>query len=111
MKNLAKIASVMLALFLALCFVSCKTGPTEVASFKGTFQGQEITISFYDDANISWGMNGASVGGTYTGDVSKDGEGTFEIQGAKYDWKLAGDKLTFGEKVMGKVFVVTFTRI
>lgn len=108
----------MLALFLALCFVSCKTGPTEVAtgptevaSFKGTFQGQEITISFYDDANISWGMNGASVGGTYTGDVSKDGEGTFEIQGAKYDWKLAGDKLTFGEKVMGKVFGVTFTRI
>ena len=111
MKNLAKIASVILALFLALCFVSCKTGPTEVASFKGTFQGQEITISFYDDANISWGMNGASVGGTYTGDVSKDGEGTFEIQGAKYDWKLAGDKLTFGEKVMGKVFGVTFTRI
>ena len=111
MKNLTKIASVMLALFLALCFVSCKTGPTEVASFKGTFQGQEITISFYDDANISWGMNGASVGGTYTGDVSKDGEGTFEIQGAKYDWKLAGDKLTFGEKVMGKVFGVTFTRI
>ena len=111
MKNLTKITSVMLALFLALCFVSCKTGPTEVASFKGTFQGQEITISFYDDANISWGMNGASVGGTYTGDVSKDGEGTFEIQGAKYDWKLAGDKLTFGEKVMGKVFGVTFTRI
>lgn len=111
MKNLTKIASVMLALFLALCFVSCKNGPTEVASFKGTFQGQEITISFYDDANISWGMNGASVGGTYTGDVSKDGEGTFEIQGAKYDWKLAGDKLTFGEKVMGKVFGVTFTRI
>ena len=101
----------MLALFLALCFVSCKNGPTEVASFKGTFQGQEITISFYDDANISWGMNGASVGGTYTGDVSKDGEGTFEIQGAKYDWKLAGDKLTFGEKVMGKVFGVAFTRI
>ena len=111
MKNLTKIAGVMLALFLALCFVSCKTGPTEVASFKGTFQGQEITISFYDDANISWGMNGASVGGTYTGDVSKDGEGTFEIQGAKYDWKLAGDKLTFGEKVMGKDFGVTFTRI
>ena len=111
MKNLTKIASVMLALFLTLCFVSCKKGPTEVASFKGTFQGQEITISFYDDANISWGMNGASVGGTYTGDVSKDGEGTFEIQGAKYDWKLAGDKLTFGEKVMGKVFGVTFTRI
>ena len=101
----------MLALFLALCFVSCKNGPTEVASFKGTVEGQEITISFYDDANISWGMNGASVGGTYTGDVSKDGEGTFEIQGAKYDWKLAGDKLTFGEKVMGKVFGVTFTRI
>ena len=111
MKNLTKIASVMLALFLALCFVSCKTGPTEVASFKGTFQGQEITISFYDDANISWGMNGASVGGTYTGDVSKDGEGTFEVQGAKYDWELEGDKLTFGEKVMGKVFGVTFTRI
>ena len=98
MKNLSKIASVMLALFLALCFVSCKTGPTEVASFKGTFQGQEITISFYDDANISWGMNGASVGGTYTGDVSKDGEGTFEVQGAKYDWELEGDKLTFGKK-------------
>lgn len=111
MKNLAKIASVMLALFLVLCFVSCKTGPTEVASFKGTFQGQEITISFYDDATISWGMNGASVGGTYTGDVSKDGEGTFEVQSGKYDWKLAGDKLTFGEKVMGKVFGVTFTRI
>lgn len=111
MKNLAKIASVMLALFLALCFVSCKKGPTEVASFKGTFQGQEITISFYDDANISWGMNGASVGGTYTGDVSKDGEGTFEVQGAKYDWKLAGDKLTFGEKVMGKVLGFTLTRI
>ena len=111
MKNLAKIASVMLALFLALCFVSCKNGPTEVASFKGTFQGQEITISFYDDANISWGMNGASVGGTYTGDVSKDGEGTFEIQGAKYDWKLAGDKLTFGKKVGGKVLGVPLTRI
>ena len=115
MKNLAKIASVMLALFLTLCFVSCKKGPTEVASFKGTFQGQEITISFYDDANISWGMNGASVGGTYTGDVSKDGEGTFKLESdsvsGEYDWKLKGDKLTFGEKVMGKVFGVTFTRI
>lgn len=63
MKNLAKIASVMLALFLALCFVSCKNGPTEVASFKGTVQGQEITISFYDNATISYGITGASVGG------------------------------------------------
>ena len=111
MKNLTKIASVMLALFLALCFVSCKKGPTEVASFKGNFQGQEITISFYDDATISWGMNGASVGGTYTGDVSKDGEGTFEVQGAKYDWELEGDKLTFGEKVMGFFVGPTLTRI
>ena len=111
MKNLAKIASVMLALFLALCFVSCKNGPTEVASFKGTFQEQEITISFYNDATISWGMNGASVGGTYTGDVSKDGEGTFEVQSVKYDWKLEGDKLTFGEKVMGFFVGATLTRI
>lgn len=111
MKNLTKIAGVMLALFLALCFVSCKNGPTEVASFKGTFQGQEITISFYDDATISYGMNGTSVGGTYTGDVSKDGEGTFEVQSVKYDWKLEGDKLTFGEKAMGFFVGPTLTRI
>ena len=101
----------MLALFLALCFVSCKNGPTEVASFKGTVQGQEITISFYDDATISYGINGASVGGTYTGDVSKDGEGTFEVQSVKYDWKLEGDKLTFGEKAMGFFVGPTLTRI
>ena len=111
MKNLTKIAGVMLALFLALCFVSCKNGPTEVASFKGTVQGQEITISFYDDATISYGINGASVGGTYTGDVSKDGEGTFEVQSVKYDWKLEGDKLTFGEKAMGFFVGPTLTRI
>ena len=56
-------------------------------------------------------MNGASVGGTYTGDVSKEGEGTFEIQGAKYDWELEGDKLTFGKKVGSYVLGVPFTRI
>ena len=112
MKNLTKIARVMLALFLALCFVSCKQGPTEVASFKGTVQGQEITISFYDDATISYGITGASVGGTYTGDVSKDGEGTFEVQGVKYDWELEGDKLTYGKEVMGVfVKIATLTRI
>lgn len=111
MKNLTKIASVMLALFLALCFVSCKNGPTEVASFKGTFSGRELIVSFYDDATISWGMNGSSFGGTYTGDVSKDGEGTFEVQSVKYDWKLEGDKLTFGEKVMGFFVGTTLTRI
>ena len=116
MKNLTKIAGVMLALFLALCFVSCKNGPTEVASFKGTVQGQEITISFYDDATISWGMNGASVGGTYTGDVSKDGKGTFKVErdgvSVDHDWKLEGDKLTYGKEVMGVfVKIATLTRI
>ena len=109
MKNLAKIASVMLALFLALCFVSCKTGPTEVASFKGTFQGQEITISFYDDANISWGMNGASVGGTYTGDITKDGEGKLKFndggKDVECDWKLTGSTLKVGMSGMYLIFI------
>ena len=113
MKNLTKIASVMLALFLALCFVSCKKGPAEVASFKGTVEGEELIITFYDDATISYGTSEGSAGGTYTGDVSKDGEGTFKIEGVdyEYDWKLEGDKLTFGKTVMGITVGFTLTRI
>ena len=111
MKNLTKITSVMLVLFLALCFVSCKNGPAEVASFKGTVDGSTNIITFYDDATISWVIDGLAFGGTYTGDVSKDGEGTFEVQSVKYDWKLEGDKLTFGEKAMGFFVGPTLTRI
>ena len=102
MKNLTKIASVMLALFLALCFVSCKNGPAEVASFKGTVDGSTYIITFYDDATISWVIDGlASLGGTYTGDVSKDGMGTIttdEVDGEvlKYDWQLEGNEITIG---------------
>ena len=113
MKSLTKIASVMLALFLALCFVSCKKGPAEVASFKGTIEGEELIITFYDDATISYGTSEGSVGGTYTGDVSKDGEGTFEIEGTghEYDWKLEGDKFTFGQKLGDMLIGFTLTRI
>ena len=117
MKNLTKIASVMLALFLALCFVSCKNGPTEVASFKGTVDGSTNIITFYDDATISWVIDGLAFGGTYTGDVSKDGMGTItidEVDGEvpKYDWQLEGNEITIGISYMeGTVTGFVFTRM
>lgn len=128
MKNLTKIASVMLALFLALCFVSCKnaassqasgeaSGKAVVASFKGTAGGSAVTYTFYKDKTLSYANSGASVGGTYTGDVSTDGMGTITLDGGngqviKYDWKLEGNQITIGKSYMeGKVTGLIFTRI
>ena len=124
MKNLTKIASVMLALFLALCFVSCKneassesSGKAVVASFKGTVGGYDVTVTFYEDKTLSYDSSGASVGGTYTGDVSKDGMGTItldEVDGEviEYDWKLEENKITIGKSYMeGTVTGFTLTRI
>lgn len=132
MKNLTKITSVMLALFLALCFVSCKnaassqasgegsgnaSGKAVVASFKGTVGGSDVTYTFYKDKTLSYANSGASVGGTYTGDVSTDGMGTITLDGGngqviKYDWKLEGNKITIGKSYMeGKVTGFILTRI
>ena len=107
MKNLTKISSVILALFLALCFAACKNGgPSEVASFKGDDPGQggTIIISFYDDATLTYEqeLTGRSVDGTYTGDVSKDGTGTLNFNGILFggqelDWKIEGDTITIGK--------------
>ncbi len=124
MKNLTKIASVMLALFLALCFVSCKNEASSqasdkavVASFKGTVNGSAVTYTFYEDKTLSYNNSGAIVGGTYTGDVSSDGMGTItldEVNGQviEYDWKLEGNEITIGESYMeGKVTGFILTRI
>ena len=124
MKNLTKIASVMLALFLALCFVSCKneassqdSGKAVVASFEGTVGGSAVTYTFYEDKTLSYDISGASVGGTYTGDVSTDGMGTItldEVDGQviEYDWKLEGNEITIGKSYMeGKVTGFILTRI
>lgn len=108
MKNFTKISSVILALFLTLCFVSCKSGgPSEVASFKGDDPGQggTIIISFYDDATFTYEqeLTGRSVDGTYTGDVSKDGVGTITFDtkslfgDSELNWKIEGDTITIGK--------------
>ena len=108
MKNLTKISSAILALFLALCFAACKSGgPSEVASFKGDdpTRGGTIIISFYDDATLTYEqeLTGRSVDGTYTGDVSKDGVGTITFDTKSFlgdsvlDWKIEGDTITIGK--------------
>ena len=120
MKNLTKISSAILALFLALCFAACKNGgPSEVASFKGDDPGQggTIIISFYDDATLTYEqeLTGRSVDGTYTGDVSKDGTGTlingFLSGGQELDWKIEGDTITIGKAFKGTVVGFNLTRI
>ena len=118
MKNLTKIASLILALFFILCFASCKNEPSNeasgkavAASFNGIVAGESLTVTFYEDKTLAYGYPGASVGGTYTGDVSKDGMGTITLDAVdgdviEYDWKLEGDTITIGksyfpEKVTG----------
>lgn len=118
MKNLTKIASLILALFFILCFASCKNEPSNeasgkavAASFNGIVAGESLTVTFYEDKTLAYGYPGASVAGTYTGDVSKDGMGTIILDAVdgdviQYDWKLEGDTITIGksyfpEKVTG----------
>lgn len=121
MKNLTKISSVILALFLALCFAACKSGgPSEVASFKGDdpTRGGSIIISFYDDATFTYEqeLTGRSVDGTYTGDVSKDGMGTLIFNEGIFGeqekaWQIEGDTLTVGRPFKGTVVGFNLTRI
>ena len=107
MKKITKITGLLAALLILLCFVSCKqnaastTEPNLVASFKGTMtsSGTETmgsTLSFYDDSSFKNTMdNGGFNGGTYTGDVSKDGTGKllFTDANTDMDWTRKGDTL------------------
>ena len=106
MKKITKITGLLAALLILLCFVSCKQNaastsePNFLVSFKG-FVGypnpEDITLSFFDDASFTWGTAEGSVKGSYTGDVTKDGEGTLKLsadsQSLDYGWEREGDNL------------------
>lgn len=120
MKNLTKIASVMLALFLALCFVSCKKDAEESANVVVAFKADSATIAgngeliltFYDDGSFEWKETDGSFKATYTGDITKDGEGKLKYnaggQDYEYDWKLTGSTLKVGKS---GYYVVTFIKL
>lgn len=106
MKKTTKITGLLAALLILLCIVSCKQNaastpePNLVASFKGTMtSGTETmgsTLSFYDDSSFNNTIdNGGFNGGTYTGDVSKDGTGKllFTEANRDVDWTRKGDTL------------------
>ena len=110
MKTINKITGLLAALLILLCFVSCKQNaastPNLVASFKGTMisgtKTMGSTLSFYDDSSFKNTIdNGGFNGGTYTGDVSKDGTGKllFTDANTDVDWTRNGDTLELS--VMG----------
>lgn len=132
MKNFTKISLIVTVLFAALCLISCSntsnsgsssssgggssSSSNPVASFKGTItesgKNKEITFKFYNDSSWTWNEGNGTIKGTYTGDVTKDGEGTmtlsFDDRTQDYCWKLAGNEFKWGAS---GYYVFTFTKI
>ena len=118
MKNLTKISLIVTVLFAALCLSACSNASNSgsgsgggssssgdlVASFKGTVtesgNAKEVTFKFYNDSSWTWNEGNATVKGTYTGDVTKDGEGTmtlsFDNRTQEYCWKVVGSEFKWG---------------
>ena len=113
MKTITKISALVAALLMLLCFVSCEqnassSSPNLVASFNGTmnsnYGSMKGTLLFYDDSSFKFtAENDGFTGGKYTGDVTKDGDGTLSFEGANTDmeWSRSGDTLELKINVLG----------
>ena len=120
MKNLTKILVLFLTAFMILGFNSCKKDAEESANVVVAFKADSATIAgngeliltFYDDGSFEWKQTDGSFKATYTGDITKDGEGKLKFnaggQDYEYDWKLTGSTLKVGQSGF---YVDTFIKL
>lgn len=141
MKAIKKILAVLLAGALVFGFAACSSdddggssggssGDTKVekpaaseilASFKGTIPTEGEYVLYYLKSNLAVVEivdEEIFLKGSYTGDISKDGEGTVYLKaddGINYFWELTGNDLKLYGKEAGstdeKKLISTFTRV
>ena len=137
MKAIKKILAVLLAGALVFGFAACSSddddgssGDTKVekpaaseilASFKGTIPTKGEYVLYYLKSNLAVVEivdEEIFLKGTYTGDISKDGEGTVYLKADEnidYSWELTGNDLKLYGKEAGstdeKKLISTFTRV
>ena len=120
MKNLTKILVLFLTAFMILGFISCKKDAEESANVVVAFKADsaklagdgELILTFYDDGSFEWKQTEGSFKGTYTGDITKDGDGKLKCniggQVVEYDWKLTDSTLKVG--TLG-IYIDTFVKL
>ena len=120
MKNLTKILVLFLTAFMILGFISCKKDAEESANVVVAFKAdsaaiagnRELILTFYDDGSFEWKQTDGSCKATYTGDITKDGEGKLKFNAGgndgEYDWKLTGSTLKVG---MSGMYIDTFIKL
>ena len=120
MKNLTKFLVLFLTAFMILGFISCKKDAEESANVVVAFKADsaklagdgELILTFYDDGAFEWKQPEGSFKGTYTGDITKDGEGKLKCniggQVVEYDWKLTDSTLKVGAS---GIYVDTFIKL
>ena len=137
MKAIKKILAVLLAGALVFGFAACSSddddgssGDTKVekpaaseilASFKGRIPTKGEYVLYYLKSNLAVVEivdEEIFLKGSYTGDISKDGEGTVYLKaddGIDYFWELTGNDLKlYGKEsgsTYGKKLISTFTRV
>ena len=137
MKAIKKILAVLLAGAMVFGFVACSSddddgssGDTKVekpaaseilASFKGTIPTKGEYVLYYLKSNLAVVEivdEEIFLKGSYTGDISKDGEGTVYLKADEnidYSWELSGNELKLYGKETGssneKILISTFTRV
>ena len=135
MKAIKKILAVLLAGALVFGFAACSSddddessGDTKVekpaaseilASFKGTIPTKGEYVLYYLKSNLAVVEivdREIFLKGSYTGDISKDGEGTVYLKAdddINYFWELTGNDLKLYGKEAGstKKLISTFTRV
>lgn len=137
MKAIKKILAVLLAGALVFGFAACSSddddgssGDTKVekpaaseilASFKGTIPTKGEYVLYYLKSNLAVVEivdKEIFLKGSYTGDISKDGEGTVYLKAdddINYFWELTGNDLKLYGKEAGstdeKILISTFTRV
>lgn len=141
MKAIKKILAVLLAGALVFGFAACSSdddggssggssGDTKVekpaaseilASFKGTIPTEGEYVLYYLKSNLAVVEivdEEIFLKGSYTGDISKDGEGTVYLKAdddINYFWELTGNDLKLYGKESGstdeKILISTFTRV
>ena len=100
-----------------LGFISCKKDAEESANVVVAFKADSATIAgngeliftFYDDGSFEWRQTDGSFKATYTGDITKDGEGKLKFNAGgkdvECDWKLTGSTLKVGMSGMYLIFI------
>ena len=136
MKAIKKILAVLLAGALVFGFAACSSdddggnsGDTKVekpaaseilASFKGTIPTKGEYVLYYLKSNLAVVEivdREIFLKGSYTGDISKDGEGTVYLKADEhidYSWELSGNDLKLYGKEAGSTdekLISTFTRV